>query len=77
MAIAEGNLRNANSDVRMLKKIKTIYIMKFEKYVKPDLEELELVLEGSFLAGSSPVEPEDPDEPGIGTGGEEGGGDWD
>ena len=41
--------------------------MKFE-YVKPDLEELELVLEGSFLEPNTKtdvgVDKEDPENPG-------------
>lgn len=37
--------------------------MKFEKYEKPDLEELELILEGSFLNETTGV-PIDPDNPG-------------
>lgn len=28
--------------------------MKYEKYEKPDLEELEIILEGSYLNGTSP-----------------------
>lgn len=49
---------------------KTQYNMKLE-YVKPDLEELELVIEGSYLAtattqkpGIDPEEPEIPIDPG-------------
>lgn len=37
--------------------------MKFEKYEKPDLEELELLLEGTFLADTTGVVI-DPDNPG-------------
>ncbi len=44
--------------------------MKLE-YVKPDLEELELVLEGLFLnSGSDPEHPDIDVEPGEGGGGE-------
>ena len=46
--------------------------MKFEKYEKPDLEDLELLLEGSFLEGASP------EGPGVDVGGgSEGGDEWD
>lgn len=43
--------------------------MKLE-YIKPDLEELELVLEGSFLASGS-KDPNNPDNPGLDIGGED------
>lgn len=49
------------------------------KYVKPDFEELELVLEGSFLntASTTKPDPTDPDNPGIGTDpGDNEGEDW-
>ncbi len=45
--------------------------MKLE-YVKPDLEELELMLEGSFL-DSATKDPDDPDNPGGGKDENEGG----
>lgn len=38
------------------------------QYVKPDLEELELVIEGSYLATATTVtrpDPEDPENPDI------------
>lgn len=44
--------------------------MKLE-YIKPDLEELELVLEGSFLASGSDKDPNNPDNPGLDIGGED------
>lgn len=49
--------------------------MKLE-YIKPDLEELELMLEGSFLASGS-KDPNNPDNPGLDVGDGEGGGDDD
>lgn len=47
--------------------------MKLE-YIKPDLEELELMLEGSFLTSGSKPDPENPD---VGVGEGEGGGSGD
>lgn len=41
--------------------------MKYEKYIKPELEELELALEGSFLtANSVPLDKGDTDYDGEG-----------
>lgn len=48
--------------------------MKLE-YIKPDLEELELVLEGSFLTSGS--DEKDPQNPDVGVGEGEGGGSGD
>lgn len=45
------------------------------KYEKPYLEEIELVLEGSFL--DSKTDPNNPKEPGVDVGDGEGGGDGD
>lgn len=49
--------------------------MKIEKYERPDLEELELILEGSFLDDSTgpQTDPDHPDVP-IDPGEEEGDG---
>lgn len=46
------------------------------KYEKPDLEELELVLEGSFLDSATNPDPDDPDNPSFGIGGEDQDNDW-
>ena len=46
--------------------------MKFEKYERPDLEEQELLIEGSFLDDFS-----DPEHPGFKPGGDGDGDEWD
>lgn len=51
--------------------------MKFKAYERPDLEELELILEGSFLDGKTGQgETVDPDNPDLGVEEGEGDGNW-
>lgn len=40
------------------------------KYEKPYLEEIDLQLEGSFLADATKPDPDDPNKPGVDIGGE-------
>ncbi len=53
---------------KALIKIKTIQVMKYEKYEKPDLEEMDLILEGSFLNDITGNDPDVPVAPGEGDG---------